>query len=836
MFATDLPIAALLPDIDHALLTGDTLIIEAPPGAGKTTVVPLSLLEAPWLADRRILMLQPRRLAVRNSAQRMAALLGESVGHTVGYRMRLDTRVSAATRIEVVTEGVLLRLLREDPTLEAYGLLILDEIHERSLDSDLGLALVLHARETFGADMRLKLIAMSATLNTEALTTMLDAPALRSEGRQFPVTIHYGTPRAPRERLDDRLLPLIERVLQTHPDSSVLVFLPGQGEIRRIAAALPGWPSVTICPLYGELDAEVQRAAIAPSPAGQRKLVLATNIAETSLTIEGVDVVIDCGLARAPRFDPNTGMSRLDTVQISRAASEQRAGRAGRLRPGHCYRLWSESQQQSLAPDTDPEISSADLTPLALQLFAWGVDTPNALRWLTTPPTGAWQQAVDLLTGLGALTTEQDRLRLTPHGSAMAELPVHPRLAHLLLCGRAIGALPMASQLAAVLSERDPLSRESPDMTLRLDYLSGALPCPAALRGWQQRCRQLAAQLEQQTPSVAVLALQRPTAAQAPGYLLACAYPERIARRRQSGGYQLANGRSAQFTAPDPLDKQKWLAVAEVGGMAGRRGDSIRSAASLDPALFETVLAPQIRMTTQADWDPQSGRFIAERQARCGFLLLHSERLTDVSAADRVSALINFLREDGWQRLPWQGSAMAFLQRAQLMREWMTDWPDFSEQVLRQTLPQWLGAYLEPVQRLSDLPRIELLPALRARLSWEQQQQLDSWLPERCAVPSGSTHMIDYRERPPVLAVKLQEMFGCEQTPSVAQGHLPLKLHLLSPAGRPLQVTQDLAAFWRNAYAEVRKEMKGRYPKHPWPEDPLTALPTRHTKARISRT
>ena len=828
----DLPIHTLLPALREQLAATDALIIEAPPGAGKTTQVPLALLREPWLAGRRIVMLQPRRLAARNAAQRMAELLGEQPGETVGYRMRLDSRVGPRTVIEVVTEGVLLRMLREDPSLESVGLLIFDEIHERSLEADLGLALVLHARETFGAEMPLKLLAMSATLDADALAALLAAPVLRSEGRLHPVEIRYGRAKTPRERITERVTTTAEEALRRHGDSSVLAFLPGQAEIRRVADSVNVPPNVTVHPLYGDLDLARQRQAIAASPPGQRKLVLATNIAETSLTIDGVDVVIDSGLARAPAFDPGTGMSRLHTVRISRAASEQRAGRAGRLRPGVCYRLWSEAQQSQLAPQDEPEIRSADLAPLALQLFAWGVQDPGELRWLTPPPAGAWAQAVDLLTALGALRENDGRRRLTDHGDTMATLPLHPRLAHLLLCGRDVGALRTASGIAAVLSERDPLGRESPDMRLRLDYLGGERDCPGRLRGWLQRTRQLAERLRREVLEAKVTTLERPAAEQLPGYLIACAYPERIARRRHSGGYQLANGRGAQFDAPDALGNSKWLAVAEVGGRAGRRGDSIRSAAPLDPALFETVLAAQIEDATVVDWDERAGRFIAERQRRCGALLLARSRIEGLSDEARVGALLRRIRDDGLQRLNWAEPAQSLLQRAQLMQTLDDSWPAFAEAALLEQLEDWLAPYVATVKRLTDLRRVDLAGALRARLSWEQQQRLDTWLPTTLTVPSGSRVRIDYGSAPPVLAVKLQEMFGCESTPAVAQGRLPLQLQLLSPAGRPLQVTQDLAGFWRSAYADVRREMKGRYPKHPWPEDPLNAVPTRHTKAR----
>ncbi|MEM8490312.1 MAG: ATP-dependent helicase HrpB [Pseudomonadota bacterium] len=835
MFDSTLPITSLLEPIREVLTREDSLVIEAPPGAGKTTLVPLALLDANWLGDRRIVMLQPRRLATRNAAQRMAELLGEEPGHTVGFRMRLETRVSKATRIEVVTEGVLLRMLQQDPSLAGVGLLIFDEIHERSLESDLGLALVLHARESFGDDMRLKVIAMSATLDSTALGDLLGASVLRSEGRRYPVAMHYSGAAKPRERITDRVQPVIEKALARHPDSSVLVFLPGQGEISRVAESLIPPGDVDVHPLYGNLDLQAQRAAIAASASGRRKVVLATNIAETSLTIDGIDVVIDSGLARKPRFDPGTGMSRLETLRISRAASEQRAGRAGRLRPGACYRLWSETQQQQLAVQDEPEIQSADLASVALDLFAWGVRDPKELRWQTPPPEGAWRQAVDLLLGLGALESGVHGLQLSSHGASLAELPLHPRLAHLLLCGQKVGAERSACEIAAVLSERDPVGRESPDMRRRLDYLDGSIEAPAPLRGWRHRTQQLATQLRRRLSKSTPASIHRPSADSLPGYLIACAYSDRIARRRHSGGYQLANGRSAQFDAPDALQKSKWLAVAEVGGMAGRRGDSIRSAAPLEEDLFSNLLAPLISESTVIDWDAKSGRFVAERQRRCGALLIASERFTEIDHEQRVAGLVAMLRRDGLARLTWDEATTQFLARTQLMETLESPWPGFSDQVLSAELDIWLAPYLEAVKRLSDLSQIDVAGALRARLTWEQQQLLERWLPLRIEVPSGSSLRIDYTKRPPVLAVKLQEMFGCESTPVLAEGRVPVVVHLLSPAGRPLQVTQDLVNFWRTGYQDVRKEMKGRYPKHPWPEDPLDAQPTRRTKARLER-
>lgn len=829
---TDLPIGEVLEELCAVFENRDTVILEAPPGAGKTSIVPLALLSAKWLTERRIIVLQPRRIATRNAAQRMASLLGETVGERVGYRMRQDTRVSGATRIEVVTEGILLRMLREDPSLADVGLIIFDEFHERSLDADLGLALALNARQTFPDDATFRVLIMSATLQGLALEDLLDAPVVSSAGRAFPVETVYGSASAPRERIIDKVIPVIERAITKHPESSCLVFLPGEGEIRQVAARLNLPNEVDVHPLYGNLSMSEQQYAISPSPSGRRKVVLATNIAETSLTIEGVDVVIDSGLQRVPVYDPNTGMTRLQTAKISQASSEQRQGRAGRLQPGICYRLWSAAQQSQLEQQALPEIANADLSTLALQLYSWGTAEPQALQWLTPPPDGAYQQAQALLQSLGALSTMGGSLSLTQHGMRMAELTMHPRLAHMLLCGQRAGATETVSFLAAVLSERDPMQRESYEMQDRLECLQEPRAAPSTLRGWKARTTQLAKQFRKQLPqtsnSIAVLV----PGDQLIAYLLACAYPDRIARRRNSGGYQLANGRSAKFDQASQLDKEKWLAIAEVSGRAGNSSDLIRSATALNVALFEGPLRDALTETVVTEWDKKTGAFIGERQTRCGVLLFARQRLDTLSDELRVAGLLELLREGQLKQLPWNEGGERYLQRNQLMQQLDTDWPAFDNESLSQTAEAWLAPYLSVVTKLSALKKLDLTDMLAARLSWDQRQRLDEWLPERLTVPSGSSIRVDYTKTPPVLAVKLQEMFGCVDTPLLAKGKLPVVVHLLSPAGRPLQITQDLAGFWASSYEAVKKDMKGRYPKHPWPEDPLSATATRYTKRR----
>lgn len=832
VLTSELPIHDILGDIREHLAKEHNLVLEAPTGAGKTTIVPIALLREQWLQGRKIIMLQPRRIAAKSAAQRMATLIHEPVGKTVGYRMRLESKISSETRIEVVTEGVLLRMLRDDPSLNDVGLLIFDEFHERSLDADLGLTLALNARDTFEREVPLRIMLMSATLGTRELERYLSTRAIRSEGRLFSVEERYEQSSKPGDRIADRITKVIHKALAEHPDSSLLVFLPGQGEIRQVLAKVQPRDGVTVHPLFGDLSLGEQQLAIAPSPPGQRKVVLATNIAETSLTIGGVDVVIDSGLERKPQFDPNTGMSRLATVKISQASSMQRKGRAGRLRPGTCYRLWSEAQQKQLVVRDEPEIMSTDLASFALQLFAFGIYDRREISWLTPPPSGPYDQATDLLATLNAVHKTEAGPCLTPHGDAMAGISTHPRLAHMLIMGASVGAVETAGQLAAVLSDRDPVSRESSDMRTRLDYLSGEVPCPAVFRGWLKRTKKLAEQFIRQTPNNTVAVLSRPPHEHIPGFLIACAYPDRIARARHSGGYQLANGRSCQFENPNALSQAKWLAIAEVGGVARRKGDVIRAAAPLDPALFDGLLASRVSKETVVDWDSQSGRFVAERQTRCRALLLRREKLTEVSDEARIAKLIGLTRDAKLANLPWSDKTEEFLAKTRIMASLESHWPSFEKTDLANTLEEWLAPYFATVRNTSQLKQLDLLSILKSRLSWEQLQTLNAELPERFQTPSGSSIKIDYRENPPVLGVKLQEMFGSAATPTVACGRIALMIHLLSPAGRPLQITQDLSSFWSNGYDAVKKEMRGRYPKHPWPDDPASAAPTRHTKHR----
>ena len=834
-----LPIDEVLPALRLALAERHEAVLEAPPGAGKTTRVPLALLNEPWLAGQKILMLEPRRLAARAAAERLASELGEKVGETVGYRIRLDSKVGPNTRIEVVTEGILTRRLQHDPALEGVGLLIFDEFHERSLDADLALALSLSGRELFRDEQPLKILLMSATLEGERLASILDdAPILRSEGRMYPVAMRWGRPFVPGEFIEPRV---VQTVLDAINDESgsLLVFLPGQAEIRRVnqqlADALGSRSDILLCPLHGELDLAAQRAAIEPAPKGLRKVVLATNIAETSLTIDGVRVVIDAGLARVPRFDPGSGMTRLDTQRISRASATQRAGRAGRLEPGVCYRLWSEDQHAQLAAYGSAEILQADLAGLALQLARWGV-TPEQLIWLDVPPSASYAQARQLLERLGALRGE----KLTPHGEAMAELPAHPRIAHLLIRGQDLGLADMACDVAALLGERDILRGAGADVHSRLALLSGESRAARGGQGGVQRAKQLARQYRSNLRGKPTQPVADPDHPRWLGALLALAYPDRVAQQRKPGGaeYRLANGRAALFSEVDGLMKQPWLVIADLGSRQGQREERIYLAAEFDPALLDGVLSEQVNVVDQLDWDEREGVLRAERQRKVGELVLSREPLTGLDEAARTQALVNLVRRKGLELLPWTPELRQWQARVALLRELeiqaqgQSEWPDVSDTALVAGLEDWLAPYLGRVSRLSHFANLDLSSIVHNLLKWPLPQRLDELAPHHIKVPSGSSVRLDYSEYPPILAVRLQELFGLADTPRIAGGRQVVKLHLLSPARRPVQVTQDLANFWRSTYAEVKKDLKGRYPKHYWPDDPLVAEATARIKPR----
>lgn len=858
MLFPNLPIVDVLPSLIDALAQGDDAVLQAPPGAGKTTVVPLALLDQPWLAGQKILMLEPRRLAAKAAAERMAELLGEPVGQTVGYRMRLESRVSTATRIEVITEGILNRLLQSDPSLGGIGLIIFDEFHERSLDADLGLALALQGRRMFrnpaDGESPLKILLMSATLDEARMTLLLSrdgvaAPLVRSEGRQYPVSVRYVDTYKPQEPIIPKVIATVLYVLRAET-GSVLVFLPGQAEIRAVnlglAEALGHSSDVILAPLFGDLSLAEQRAAIAPVAAGKRKLVLATNIAESSLTIEGVSVVVDSGLSRAPVFDPVTGMTRLQTRRVSKASSIQRMGRAGRLQAGVCYRLWSESQQEQLQPFTPPEILQADLAPLALQSVCWGIDDPAELDWLDPPPQAAYQQALDLLHGLEAIRQVNDqRWSITEHGQSMANFPAHPRLAHILLLGVKAGLGELACNLAALLSDRDPLYRPDgsagADIADRVEWLQRQASSAQAkrLRQQSQQFRKLCEGLSPKTrlqPSL--------SSDDAIGFLIASAYPDRIAKSRERTGptnaqhqrdFALSNGRAATLRMPDHLEKSEWLAVAQLGGREGDSRDQIYLAARLNPQLFDDALKSMVTSAEQVDWDKDRERFRAERQSRVGKLVLDSLLLDDIAPEAKRQVLLALVRKRGLTLLPWTDDLRQWQARVCLLGQHDGEesvWPNVSDEYLLATLENWLGPYLDHINHINGFARLDLASILHSLLPWPLPKQLDEDAPETIKVPSGSSIRIDYSTTPPVLAVRIQEMFGCATTPTISKGRVSLMLHLLSPAKRPLAVTQDLTSFWQNAYPEVKKEGKGRYPKHYWPDNPLEAEATARAKPR----
>ena len=715
----------------------------------------------------------------------------------------------------------------------------ISKLSERSLDADLALALSLNGRELFRDEQPLKILLMSATLEGERLASILDdAPILRSEGRMYPVAMRWGRPFVPGEFIEPRV---VQTVLDAINDESgsLLVFLPGQAEIRRVnqqlADALGSRSDILLCPLHGELDLTAQRAAIEPAPKGLRKVVLATNIAETSLTIDGVRVVIDAGLARVPRFDPGSGMTRLDTQRISRASATQRAGRAGRLEPGVCYRLWSEDQHAQLAAYGSAEILQADLAGLALQLARWGV-TPEQLIWLDMPPSASYAQARQLLDRLGAL----HGAKLTPHGEAMAELPAHPRIAHLLLRGQDLGLADMACDIAALLGERDILRGVGADLHSRLALLSGESRAARGGQGGVQRAKQLARQYRGYLRGKATQPVADPDHPRWLGALLALAYPDRVAQQRKPGGaeYRLANGRAALFSEVDGLMKQPWLVIADLGSRQGQREERIYLAAEFDPALLEGVLSEQVSVVDQLDWDEREGVLRAERQRKVGELVLSREPLTGLDEAARTQALINLVRRKGLELLPWTPelrqwqARVALLRQLDLQIQGHSEWPDVSDAALLAGLEDWLGPYLGRVSRLSHFASLDLSSIVHNMLKWPLPQRLDELAPHHIKVPSGSSVRLDYSEHPPILAVRLQELFGLADTPRIAGGRQVVKLHLLSPARRPVQVTQDLANFWRSTYAEVKKDLKGRYPKHYWPDDPLVAEATARIKPR----
>ncbi|HZX77575.1 ATP-dependent helicase HrpB [Lysobacter sp.] len=838
------PIDALLPQIRASLAAHPRLVLEAPPGAGKTTQVPPALLDEPWLEGRRIVMLEPRRVAARAAAHFMARQRGDDVGGTVGYRIRFENRVSSATRIEVVTEGILTRMLQDDPMLEGVGALLFDEFHERHLAADLGLALALDVQAGLREDLRI--VVMSATLDGERLASFLDAPRLSSAGRSFPVSIaHFPARRE--EALEHQTRRAVEHALAQHP-GDVLVFLPGQREIARteqvLGSSLPALQSqgeeqsVDILTLHGELPVEQQSRVLQPDPKGRRRVVLATNVAESSVTLPGVRVVIDSGLAREPRYDPNSGFARLDVVNIAQASADQRAGRAGRVAEGWAYRLWPESQR--LEPQRRPEIAQVELAGLALELAAWG---DANLRFVDAPPTGAMAAARELLQRLGAL----DDGSITPLGRRMLALGTHPRLAAMLLAPANRDEQALACDLAALLEARDPLRSRSDSVAERWQALAafragrvGPDASRSALAALDQAAKQWRRRLRLDTAPPSGMP------AHLLGDVLLHAFPDRIARQHPTDPYryQLANGRSARLFDESTLYGEPWIVISELRD--DPRDARVLRGAPLDEQRLRRDFPRRFVTEDRVVWDTAARGIAAVRETRYDRIVIESRPLARPDPARYADALIDAVRQLGLSALPWTESLQQWRARVRSLRAWMPELaqgdgalPDLSDAALLASLDGWLKPVLSGKTRLDALSEQELGEALRSTMDWSLRQKIDALAPTRITVPSGMERRIEYgyddaADAPiaPVLAVKLQELFGLADTPRIADGRVPLTLHLLSPGGKPLQITQDLKGFWDRTYPEVKKEMKGRYPKHPWPDDPWTATATHRAKPR----
>ena len=841
--STGLPIEAVLPALKAHLQQHDNALLEAEPGAGKTTLVPITLLDEPWLAGQKILVLEPRRLAAKAAAQRMADLLAEPLGVRVGYRIRHESKVSAQTRIEIVTEGILTRMLQSDPSLEGIGLVIFDEFHERNLHSDLALALCLQGRELFRDTVPLKILVMSATLDTQGLEELLNTTTLQCPGRSYPIETRYQNLALKQHQVVDHIIKNVCASVQ-QDTGSILVFLPGQKEIRQVEQALchrlAAYPELAILPLYGNLDFKQQQAVIRPS--AERKIVLASAIAQTSLTIEGISVVIDSGLSREARFDANTGTTRLHTRRATQAESTQRSGRAGRLAAGIAYRWWSEDQHYRLEQQAKAEIRQVDLASLVIELARWGINSPDELNWLDVPPSAHWQQACDLLRQLGAL--EASGLLLTPLGESMAALPLEPRLARIVFAGKQLNAPLLANQLVTLLAEGDPLESRQTDIELRLTWLLGSTATAARKpKAFYQKGLQ---QLNKLTQISHTERSQERAHINTIATLLAYGFPDRIGKRQakqnsQKVEYKLANGRVAQLAHEDALSQAEWLIALDIGNKDNAATDTVYLACELPSALFDQELAAFISPQPHLYWPKNHDALIAQTRNMIGKLCISEAPLTTVTKADISRCAGDYIQLQGLHILPWDDDCrnlqarLNFLYYQQNQQHISNDftWPDCADDALIDRLDDWLGPYLGEVCHKNHIKKIPLREILLNQLDWPQQQALAKLAPERLQVPSGSSISVDYSTQPPSLEVKLQEMFGCLEAPKVAG--VALKIALLSPARRPLAVTQDLPFFWQEVYPQVKKEMKGRYPKHPWPDDPLTALPTHKTKRALAR-
>ncbi|EKS33583.1 ATP-dependent helicase HrpB [Afipia clevelandensis] len=819
-FSTPLPIDAVLDDLTAALARSSTAVLVAPPGAGKTTRVPLALLDAEWTAKKKIIVLEPRRIAARAAAERMAQTLGEKVGDTVGYRVRFGSKVSRATRIEVVTEGIFTRQILDDPELNGIAAVLFDEFHERSLDADLGLALARDAQTGLREDLRI--LVMSATLDGARVAKLLGhAPVIESEGRAFPVETRY-LGRKPDVQIERQMADAIATALRAET-GSVLAFLPGAAEIRRtqnFLAERVSDPNTEIVPLFGALDAGVQDRAISPPPKGQRKVVLATSIAETSLTIEGVRIVVDSGMARVPRYEPDIGLTRLETIRASRAAVDQRRGRAGRTEPGICYRLWDEPQTASLEAYTRPEILSADLSSLVLDLAHWGASDPAALAFLDPPPLPAMTEARNLLRELNAL---DETGRITPEGNSLRALALPPRLARMIVDSHRLGSGDEAALIAAILTERG-LGGDSADLDARLDLFRRDRSQRA------QSARQLAERWAKQVAAnepfdVADRSLST-------GLMLALAFPDRVARNRGNGSFVLANGRGASIEQTSALAKSPYIAVAELTGTAAN--GRILLAAPITQSEIEQQFADHIQSDDEITFDRAAMALRARRRKKLHAVTLSEQTLPVSPSAETARVLADGLIAAGIERLPWSKALKQWRDRVMFLRAASPeDWPDLSDSALAETRADWLVPALFNKTSLAGFSAGDFSDALMNLLPWDARAKLDHEAPTHFEAPTGTSLPIDYEaEQGPTIAVRLQELFGLNTHPSIAKGKIPLVLELLSPAHRPVQVTRDLPGFWRGSYAAVRSDLRGRYPRHPWPEDPASALPTRRVKPR----
>ena len=822
---TVLPIIEIIPDLKKGLAEHNTLILQAAPGAGKSTYLPLQLLNEPWLAGKKIILLEPRRLAAKTVASRLAFQLNEEVGETVGYKIRFENKISKSTRLEILTEGILTRMLQEDGALENIGLVIFDEFHERSLHADLALALTREIQTILRPDLRI--LIMSATIDGEKLSSVLNnAPIITSKGRQHPIKFNY-------EGADEKI-PLhlqMARVIKkamNENSGDILAFFPGAGEIARTAEILEREKiNAKIFPLFGDMPIHLQQEAILPAKNGERKIVLATSLAETSLTIEGVNIVVDCGFSRVPKFDTRSGLTRLETIRVTKDSADQRAGRAGRLGPGICYRLWTEGFNHHLVPHRSAEILDADLASLVLELSNWGTEKINSLTWLSNPPAGTVMQAKELLEQLGAL----EKNKISIRGKEMLRLPTHPRIAHLLIEGRKSKQHSLACDIAALLEERDPLPKEAgADLVLRIEVLrkfrrkefvnADKKRLERIERIAQQWRKLIGTEIENSNPNHEEV-----------GKLIAAAYPERIGKMETQGRFRLANGRMAKLEDGDSLINEKWLAISNLDGGTSKDG-KIYIAAPLNPKDISYLASEKKTI----EWDDKKGELIAKIEKRVGEIILESKAIKNISDEEKIEILIDAVRKNGMELLDWKEEVTDWLARIECAKKWNEsgNWPTVNREYLLSNAMEWLAPYLSQVKRKEDFKKLDLLTILSSTLSYEQQHCLEKLVPEKIIVPSGSFIRIQYNADGnfPVLAVRLQELFGMLETPTVCDGKIKLMMHLLSPAYRPVQVTQDLMSFWQNTYPEVRKELRMRYPRHSWPEDPFTAIAIRGAKKR----